>query len=125
MKIKLDENLPLQTALRLKTLDHDVHTAYEEGLAGCVDRRIWEAAQREGRFLITQDLDFSDLRRFAPGKHHGILLIRLKSPSRITLIERILELFRSENVSTWAECFVVATERKVRVRRPEGHSESS
>lgn len=124
MRIKLDENLPLQTAFRLKALGHDVHTTYEEGLSGCVDREIWEAAQREERCLITQDLDFSDVRRFAPGEHHGILLIRLNSPSRMRLIERIEELFQSENVSNWAGCFVVATERKVRVRRPSGHSGS-
>jgi predicted nuclease of predicted toxin-antitoxin system len=118
MKIKIDENLPLQIALKLKSFGHDVHTTQNEGLSGCVDLVIWEAVQRDERFLITQDLDFSDARRFAPGTHHGILLIRLHSPSRFTLIERIEELFRNENVSGWAGCFVVATERKVRVRRP-------
>jgi hypothetical protein len=34
-------------------------------------------AQRAGRFLVTQDLDFSDVRRFEPGSHHGLLLVRL------------------------------------------------
>ena len=33
MRIKLDENLPLQTASLLKALGHDVHTTLEEGLA--------------------------------------------------------------------------------------------
>jgi predicted nuclease of predicted toxin-antitoxin system len=119
MKIKIDENLPLQIAFKLKSFGHDVHTAQEEGLSGCDDRVVWEAAEREERFLITQDLDFSDARRFAPGTHHGILLIRLRSPSRLSLIERIEELFQNENVSEWAGCFVVATDRKVRVRRPQ------
>jgi predicted nuclease of predicted toxin-antitoxin system len=118
MIIKIDENLPLQIAFKLKSFGHDVHTAQKEGLAGCADRAVWEAAEREERFLITQDLDFSDARRFAPGTHHGILLIRLRSPSRFTLIQRIEELFQNENVSAWAGCFVVATDRKVRVRRP-------
>jgi predicted nuclease of predicted toxin-antitoxin system len=118
MRIKIDENLPLQIALRLKSFGHDVDTAQEEGLSGCPDQMIWEAAQRDERFLITQDLDFSDARRFAPGTNHGILVIRLHSPSRLTLIERLEELFQYENVSGWAGCFVVATDRKVRVRRP-------
>jgi predicted nuclease of predicted toxin-antitoxin system len=124
MRIKLDENLPLQAAFKLKALGHEVHTTYEEGLSGCVDRQILEPAQREERCLITQDLDFADIRIFAPGEHHGILLIRLSSPSRTQLIERIEELFESENVSSWAGCFVVATERKVRVRRPASRSGS-
>ncbi|MBZ5694480.1 MAG: DUF5615 family PIN-like protein [Acidobacteriia bacterium] len=117
MKIKLDENLPLQTATMLAALGHDVQTVREEGLTGSTDRAVWEMAQREERFLITQDLDFSDRRRFAPGTHHGILLIRLRSPSRHALIERVGGLFRTEDTVGWGGCFVVATERKVRVRR--------
>ena len=118
MRIKLDENLPLQIATKLKTRAHDVHTADEEGLSGRSDEEIWEAAQRERRFLITQDLDFSDRRRFAPGTHHGILLIRLHSPSRIALIQRVEGLFQDEDVNSWVGCFVVASERKLRVRSP-------
>jgi predicted nuclease of predicted toxin-antitoxin system len=118
MKVKLDENLPLRLATRLKGLGHDVHTLRDERLIGHPDREIWEAAQNESRFLITQDLDFSDLRRFAPGSHHGILLIRLHSPNRQDLVERIGELFDRENVGDWARCFVVATERKIRVIKP-------
>jgi predicted nuclease of predicted toxin-antitoxin system len=119
MKIKLDENLPFRVAALLKELGHDVHTAYEERLAGHPDKEIWEAAQQESRFLITQDLDFSDLRRFAPGSHSGILLVRLRAPNRRNLTIRIEELFQQENVSDWASCFVVVTERKTRVIKPE------
>lgn len=118
MKIKLDENLPLRLAILLKDLGHDAHTLYDEFLVGHPDREIWEATQKESRFLITQDLDFSDLRRFAPGSHHGILLVRLRSPNRSDLIERVGELFQKENASEWAGCFVVATERKIRVLKP-------
>lgn len=118
MKIKLDENLPLLLVSRLTALNHDVHTTGEEGLPSATDLEIWEGAQLEGRFLITQDLDFSDIRRFIPGAHAGILLVRLRDPSRRALIDRIEALFQSENVVEWSGCFVVATERKVRVRRP-------
>jgi predicted nuclease of predicted toxin-antitoxin system len=118
MRIKLDENLPLRLAILLKKLGHDAHTLQDELLLGHSDREIWEAAQKESRFLITQDLDFSDLRQFAPGSHHGILLVRLRSPNRRELIERVGELFQKENVGEWAGCFVVATERKIRVLKP-------
>ena len=85
---------------------------------GARDDLIWEAAQREERFLITQDLDFSDARRFAPGTHQGLLLARLKNPSRQALLDRIRSLFREEEANRWARCLMVASERKVRVRRP-------
>ncbi len=118
MKIKLDENLPVRLTAVLASLHHDVHTVAEENLSGGSDRDVWEAAQRDERFLITQDLDFSDLRRFAPGTHHGILLVRLRSPDRQSLIRRTQEIFQHEEVSRWAGCFVVATDRKIRIVRP-------
>ncbi len=89
-----------------------------EGLTGHDDQEIWRAAQTESRFLITQDLDFSDLRHFAPGTHAGALLVRLHSPSRQNLITRVQYLFQRENVDQWRGCFVVVTERKIRVLKP-------
>jgi predicted nuclease of predicted toxin-antitoxin system len=117
MKAKLDENLPLQLAFRLRKLGHDVHTAQDENLSGCDDAKLWTHTQQESRILITQDLDFSDSRHFAPGTHHGIVLVRLRSPSRLRLVERLEEVFRGEAVDEWAGCFVVVTDQKVRVRR--------
>ena len=118
MRIELDENLPTHLATLLQELGHDVHTTPEEGLSGRPDEEIWEASKRESRFLITQDLDFSDLRKFVPGSHKGILLVRLHFPSRQNLIDRITEIFRMESISDWTGCFVVATERKIRVVKP-------
>lgn len=118
MKIKLDENVPSDLKIALSFVD-DVDTVEEEGLQGANDNRVWEAAQREQRFLITQDLDFSDLRQFQPGTHHGILLIRLRSPSRRRLNERIVELLRLDDFQTWRGCFIVATDSKLRIRRPQ------
>jgi predicted nuclease of predicted toxin-antitoxin system len=114
MKIKLDENLPLHLATALEDFGHDVHTTTSEGLTGHADRDIWRAAQAESRFLITQDLDFSDIRQFAPGSHAGILLVRLHSPSRQNLITRVQYVFQSESVDQWPGCFVVVSERKSR-----------
>lgn len=118
MRIKLDENLPRRLAQELTRLGHDADTVPEEGLGGRTDQDVWLAAQRSGRFLITQDLDFSDLRRFTPGTHLGLLLVRLRNAGRLSIVLRVRTLFETEAVETWKGCFVVATERKIRVRRP-------
>ncbi len=118
MKIKLDENLPARLCSILQKLGHDVDTVTQENLSGCSDFDRWNAAQKEQRFLITQDLDFSDVRKFTPGTHFGLLLVRLRSPDRRSLIRRIRDVFEHENVETWAGCFAVVTERKLRVRVP-------
>jgi predicted nuclease of predicted toxin-antitoxin system len=117
MKIKLDENVTTSLAPFLKDLGHDVHTTMDEGLNGRPDAAIWSAAQSEARLLLTQDLGFSDARKFAPGTHHGILLLRLGSPNQSAIISRISELFSREEVELWTGCLVVATENKVRVLR--------
>ncbi|HEV3073865.1 MAG TPA: DUF5615 family PIN-like protein [Thermoanaerobaculia bacterium] len=50
-----------------------------EQLSGSTDELLWSRVVADGRLLITLDLDFSDVRRFRPGTHPGILLIRARS----------------------------------------------
>jgi predicted nuclease of predicted toxin-antitoxin system len=96
VNIKLDENLPERLVSKLQALGHDVDTVRSEHLAGRDDNEVWQAAQAAGRFLITQDLDFSDDARVA----------------------RVAMLFATEHVDRWRGCLVVATGHKVRVKRP-------
>lgn len=118
MRIKLDENLPASLAVALRSAGHDADTVPAEGLKGHADIDIWAAAQSAKRFLITQDLDFSDIRQYQPGTHFGILLLRLREPGRESLGRRVMELMQMEQVETWPRCFVVATDHKVRIVRP-------
>lgn len=116
MKIKIDENLPTRLVELLGKQGHDVHTVLGEGLTGSPDETIWRAACGEGRFLITQDLDFADTRRFAPGTHPGVLLVRLREPGANALVDAIGGI--AGELEGWRRCFVVLTEHKVRVKRP-------
>jgi predicted nuclease of predicted toxin-antitoxin system len=125
MRIKLDENVPVRAAQRLRDLGHDVDTVLDEGLGGKSDVAVWEAAQSEGRFLVTQDLDFSDMRRFAPGTHQGILLIRLEDMEQPQVPEFLGAWFSAEPVETWTGALVVASARKIRVMRREPPTEES
>jgi predicted nuclease of predicted toxin-antitoxin system len=118
VKIKLDENMPDTLAQDLRLMGHDVHTVPQEQLTGQSDPVIWAAAKQELRFLITQDLDFSDVRQFTPGLHAGILLVRLRNPGRIALTQTVVRAFMDEEVAGWAGCVVVLTERKIRIHRP-------
>ncbi|MBI1870052.1 MAG: DUF5615 family PIN-like protein [Chlamydiae bacterium] len=124
MKIKLDENLPFRLVQMLEDLGHSADTVPQEGLSGKDDLEVWKEAQRVGAFFITQDLDFSDERRFSPGTHFGILLLRLHEPGRNALVERIEAVFRTEKVEKWMHCFVIVTEHKIRVRYPHERSAS-
>lgn len=118
MRIKLDENLPVALGVALTRLGHDVDTVMAEGLTGSPDPEVWLAAQANRRFLITQDLDFSDIGRFRPGAHHRLLLLRLKQAGRLAIANRVKELFETQRIDDWPGCFVVATDLKIRIRRP-------
>jgi Domain of unknown function (DUF5615) len=117
VKIKLDENLPGRLVRELAALGHDVDSVRAEHLAGRSDDEVWEAAQSAERFLVTQDLDFSDLRRYTPGTHVGLLLVRLAQPGRDALVGRVVLLFATKDVEVWKGCLVVATDHKMRVKR--------
>jgi predicted nuclease of predicted toxin-antitoxin system len=118
MRIKLDENIAGSAAGRLTELGHDVHTVIDEQLGGRIDSEVWAAAQQEERFLITQDLDFSDRRRFAAGTHAGVLLVRLPDAEQWRIADYLVAWLSTPDASTWDRCFVVATPNKVRVLRP-------
>ena len=100
MKIKLDENLPEALVPVLAAFGHDTDTVPQESLTGQADETVWEAAQQAGR-----------------------LLLRLRDPGRLALLQIVEMLFKTEPVDSWRGCLVVATERKLRVLRPQGQEE--
>lgn len=118
MKIKLDECIPNSVSDIFQTAGHDVQTVHQERLSGSSVSVIWDAAQTEIRFLITTDLDFSDVRKHTPGTHHGILLLRLAKEGRnaiTSLLEWILE---HHDINKWKGALVVASAHQLRIRHP-------
>lgn len=102
----------------LRALGHDVEHVYTKNLSGHPDPDVMALAQSEERFLITSDRRFADMRVFTPGTHAGLLFVRLKHPARSALFAKVQTLFETEDVQSWHRCFVVASDRKLRVRRP-------
>lgn len=102
----------------LRALGHDVEHVYTKDLSGRPDPDVMALAQAEERFLITSDRRFADLRIFIPGTHAGLLFVRLKHSARQAVFAKVLALFQTEDVESWSRCFVIASDRKLRVRRP-------
>ena len=118
MRLKLDENLPRSARGRLAALGFDVDTVLDESLGGQRDEEVWTAAQAAARVFVTQDLDFSDARRFAPGTHHGLVLVRLPDAEQWRIGDHLVAGFSTAEARSWSRCFVVITANKVRVLRP-------
>ena len=122
MRIKLDENLPFRLVRILVSLGHETDTVPQEGWPARMTITSGDRHKRSDAFSSRRIWTFRTC-RFAPGIHHGLLLVRLRDPGRNALVSRVRSLFQTENVEAWKGCFVVATEHKVRVRSPKQQSD--
>jgi predicted nuclease of predicted toxin-antitoxin system len=123
MKIKLDENLSNDHTALLRQHGHDADRVHDQGMSGASDDAVWARVCAEGRFLITLDLDFSDIRRFPAGSHPGILLQRPLRQSVAGVLSILTRLLASEEgLESFARCLAVADDYSTRVRRPDGPS---
>jgi predicted nuclease of predicted toxin-antitoxin system len=118
MKVKLDENLGRSPQRFLEERGHDADNVYDEALSGASDPGVWKAAGREGRFLITLDTDFADVRQYPPGTHPGILLLRPRSRSPRAATKLLRRVLNDRGLDGLRACLAVATEAHTRIRRP-------
>ncbi len=118
MRIKLDENMPTDLAALLRGADLDVHTVQDENLAGSPDPTVLDAAVREGRLLMTFDLDFADVRDYPPGSHAGIVVFRLRDQRWATLEGPARRVLASGLLDGLDRGLAVVDHARVRVRRP-------
>lgn len=77
MNLKLDENLGERGRKSLVDAGYDVATVGEQGLSSAADRHLIEVCRKEGRCLVSLDLDFSNPFIFPPDSYAGIVVLRL------------------------------------------------
>ncbi|MCC5634455.1 DUF5615 family PIN-like protein [Nostoc sp. CHAB 5844] len=119
MKVKLDENMAQAHVEFLQQAGYAVDRVTDEGLSGADDDTVWQQVCAEERFFITLDLDFSDIRRFLPGTHPGILLLRSRHRSRQAVQEILFRVVHEQPLETLKGCLVVADEIQTRIRCPQ------
>jgi predicted nuclease of predicted toxin-antitoxin system len=71
-----------------------------------------------GQLFITLDLDFADVRRFVPGTHPGILLLRCRSKSGQDVLGILRRVLLEQPLEALQGCLVVADSQRTRIRRP-------
>jgi len=119
VRLKLDENLPVDARRVAEELGHDAHTVLDESLGGVTDREVLAAATDEDRFLITLDRGFGDIRSYPPGSHPGIAVLRPAEPGPDAVIQALTAFLQDESLGDLSGCIVVVRGDSVRVRRPE------
>ena len=117
-QIKVDEDLPEDVARLFSEVGYIAHTVHQQGWGGCDDAHLWERVQDEGRWLITADKGFGDVRTYVPGTYVRIILLRAMIESRRRYIELAEVTLRSVRLEDMLGCLVVVTPRGIRVRCP-------
>lgn len=116
MRWKLDENLPGELADDLRSLGHEVDSVAEEGLQGAPDVAIARKAAGEQRILVTLDKELGDIRRFAPSRFAGIVLLRLAREGRSAVREALGRALPALSAAPLAGRLAVVSESSVRFR---------
>ena len=104
MKIFVDENIPLITVKELVQQGFDVIDIRGTKDQGITDEVLWQKAQEQHCLLITTDKGFTAHRE---EPHYGILIIRLKQPSRLKIHQRVMQAIKKYSKKEWHGLMVV------------------
>ena len=119
MHIKVDEDLPRAVAQRLHQAGYACSTVSEQGMNGWKDPNLWDAVQAHQNFLITGDKGFGDIRRYPPGTHRGVLVLRPEEDGIRPFVELVdLVLAAVPDLSVLDGLLSVASVKGLRIRRP-------
>jgi predicted nuclease of predicted toxin-antitoxin system len=85
-------------------------------MGGQPDTNVASVCQREGRTVVTLDLDFADIRTYPPGDYAGIIVLRLARLEKhhvLSVVQRLLVVLEHEPLlgKLW-----IVGEASVRVR---------
>lgn len=117
MQFKVDENLHDEVAGLLRQHGHDAVTVYDQQMQGHSDDDVAARCRQEGRTIVTQDLDFSNILMYPPQDYSGIIVLRLHDQSRpsvVKTVSRLIPLFTTETI---AGCLWVVDEVGMRIRQ--------
>ena len=108
----------------LQRTGHAADRVYDQGLSGWSDSALWKRVCDEERFFITLDVDFADIRRYKPGSHPGILLLRPRNRSSAAVLYVLERVLKERPLEDLSGCLAVADENHTRLRRPPNETKS-
>ncbi len=119
MKILADECVYFLTSKALREWGHNVVTAQEIGLSGAPDEAILRSAFEEKRLLVTNDLDFSNIRHYPPDRHYGIIVLKIRPHTLIDVHYVLKNFLESTTQEELTQTLVIVDRNKYRLRRRE------
>jgi predicted nuclease of predicted toxin-antitoxin system len=89
MTFFFDENFPKTVAKILNSKGHEIIDIRSTELEGADDISIFKMAQEKKAIFLTTDRDFFHTIPHLFEKHHGIIVIAVRSPNRSSISEKL------------------------------------
>jgi predicted nuclease of predicted toxin-antitoxin system len=117
--VKFLVDMPLSPSLAawLRDQGHDALHAAELGLNRAPDADIIARAKREGRTIVTADLDYPRLLALAQAADPSLILFRDGDWSEADIITRLGDILRALTTADIAQSIIVVDRDRVRRRR--------
>ena len=123
MLFKVDENLHDDVAQALRGRGHNAETVYDEGLRGEDDRTIADRCKKEGRAIVTLDLDFANITIYPPEDYPGLIVLRVVNQSRPHVLNAFNQVLDLIDRSPLQGHLWIVEEHRVRIRGTSEHDE--
>jgi predicted nuclease of predicted toxin-antitoxin system len=116
MRFLLNMNVCRAIADTLKELGQECVHARDVGLATADDRAVVEFARRDGRVIVTHDLDYGDLLMLSEGPGPSAIIFRLRRSSPSNMCQRLKEAWEPIRGAVQEGAIVVIEDAAVRIR---------
>jgi len=117
MRFLIDMPLSPSLAEWLREKGHNAMHAEESGLDWAIDEMVLDGSRREGRVVITADLDYPRLLTLARVLEPGLILFRGGDCSEQECVERLSQVLERIAPQVLENSIVVVERRRIRLRR--------
>ncbi len=117
MRFLVDMGLSTRVADWLREQGHDAVHAREIGLYRAMDQQIVDRAARDGRVVVTADLDFGELMALSGSSAVSVVLFRVSSFRFANLVARLGSALQGCSEALTSGAIVVVENDRLRIRR--------
>lgn len=117
MRFLADMGVSLLTVAALRAAGHDAVHLREEGLQRLADADIFAKAGREGRVVLTFDLDFSGIAAQAGTALPSVIIFRVHDARSVSVNPKLFRVISEASSALTAGAIVTVEDAGFRVRR--------
>ena len=117
MRFLADMGVSITTVQALRAADHNAIHLRDEGLIRLPDSGIAEKAAREGRIVLTFDLDFGAILAVARGHAPSVILFRVRNQTPAAVNPRLFRVIGDCETELTNGAIIIVEDEGYRVRK--------